>query len=195
MMLGVMMATILEILDTSIVNVALPNMMGNLGATVDEISWVVTSYIIANVIVIPMTSWLSGRFGRRRYFVGSIILFTIASFLCGAARSLPQIVCFRVIQGIGGGGLLAIAQALIVEIFPAERQGTGQAIFGVGAMLGPSLGPTLGGWITDQWSWPWIFWVNVPLGITAAILCWGYLPPSRPETTRRAERVDWLGIA
>jgi MFS transporter, DHA2 family, multidrug resistance protein len=195
LLVGVMLAVVLEILDVSIVNVALPLMRGNLGATIDEISWVATAYIIANVVVIPMTSWLSGRFARRRYFVGSIILFTFASFLCGAARTLPQIVAFRILQGMGGGALLAVAQALIVEIFPAERQGTGQAIFGMGAMLGPSLGPTLGGWITEQWSWSWIFWVNVPLGIVAAILCWSYLPRSQPGSTRRAGRVDWVGVA
>ena len=179
MIVGVMLAVVLEILDTSIVNVALPSMMGNLGATVDEISWVVTSYIVANVIVIPMTSWLAGRFGRRRYFVGSIALFTVASFLCGAARSLPELVGFRVVQGLGGGALLAVGQSVLIETFPAERQGTGQAIFGVGAMLGPSLGPTLGGWITDVWSWPWIFWVNLPLGLAAGLLCWSYLPTPR----------------
>jgi DHA2 family multidrug resistance protein len=195
MIVGVMLATILEILDTSIVNVALPSMMGNLGATVDEISWVVTSYIIANVIVIPMTSWLAARFGRRRYFVGSILLFTVASALCGLARSLPELVVFRVIQGVGGGALLATAQTILVETFPAQRQGTGQAIFGMGAMLGPSLGPTLGGWLTDRWSWPWIFYVNVPLGIAAALVCAGYLADPRPGTVRRAERVDWPGIA
>jgi DHA2 family multidrug resistance protein len=195
LLFGVMLAVVLEILDTSIVNVALPNMMGNLGATVDEIAWVVTSYIIANVIVIPMTSWLAARFGRRRYFVGSILVFTAASFLCGAARSLPELVAFRVVQGLGGGALLAVAQSLIVEIFPAQKQGTGQAIFGFGAMLGPSLGPTLGGWITDQWAWPWIFWVNVPLGIAAAILCWRFMPRSRPGLLRRTGGVDWIGIA
>jgi DHA2 family multidrug resistance protein len=190
-----MLAVVLEILDTSIVNVALPVMMGNLGASVDEIAWVATSYIIANAIVIPMTSWLAGRFGRRRYLVASILVFTAASFLCGAARSLPELVAFRVVQGLGGGALLSVAQALMVEIFPAQRQGTGQAIFGFGAMLGPSLGPTLGGWITDEYSWPWIFWVNVPLGIAAAILCWRFLPPTRPGLRRRVDRVDWLGIA
>ena len=195
MIIGVMLAVILEILDTSIVNVALPTMMGNLGATVDEISWVVTSYIVANVIVIPMTSFFAARFGRRRYFVGSILLFTFASFLCGAARTLPELVTFRVIQGLGGGALLALGQSIMVETFPPQRQGTGQAIFGVGAMLGPSLGPTLGGWITDVWAWPWIFYVNLPLGIAAAVLCWNYLPTPRAGMFRRPERVDWLGIA
>ena len=194
MVIGVMLAVVLEILDTSIVNVALPSMMGTLGATVDEISWVATSYIVANVIIIPMTSFFAGRFGRRRYFVGSILLFTLASLLCGAARSLPELVLFRVIQGLGGGALLAVGQSVIVETFPARQQGTGQAIFGVGAMLGPSLGPTLGGHITDRFSWPWIFYVNVPIGIAAALLCYRYLPASR-TVARRTEAPDWLGIA
>lgn len=194
MILGVMLAVVLEILDTSIVNVALPTMMGNLGATVDEISWVATSYIIANVVVIPMTSWLAARFGRRRYFVASILLFTAASFLCGTARSLPTLVGFRVLQGLGGGALLSLSQSILVETFPPARQGTGQAIFGMGAMLGPSLGPTLGGWIIDRWSWPWIFHVNVPLGIAAALLCFRHLPPPR-AAERSVGHIDWPGIA
>jgi len=192
MLIGVMLALVLEILDSSIVNVALPSMMGNLGATVDEISWVVTSYIIANVIVIPMTSFLSGRFGRRRYFVGSILVFTAASFLCGLSHTLPQLVVCRVIQGMGGGALLSMSQSIMMETFPPQRQGSGQALFGMGATLGPSLGPTLGGWITNQWSWPWIFYVNIPLGILAAFLCWTYLP--EPKFVRRVEGVDWTGI-
>ncbi|HTO07320.1 MAG TPA: DHA2 family efflux MFS transporter permease subunit [Myxococcota bacterium] len=192
MLIGVMLALVLEILDSSIVNVALPSMMGNLGATVDEISWVVTSYIIANVIVIPMTSFLSGRFGRRRYFVGSILIFTAASFLCGLSHTLPQLVVFRVIQGMGGGALLSTSQSVMMESFPPQRQGSGQALFGMGATLGPSLGPTLGGWITNQWSWPWIFYVNIPLGLIAAFLCWSYLP--EPKFVRRVEGVDWRGI-
>ena len=193
MLFGVMLALILEILDSSIVNVALPSMMGNLGATVDEISWVVTSYIIANVIIIPMTSWLSGRFGRRRYFTGSILLFTAASFLCGFATTLPELVVFRVIQGLGGGALMSMSQSIMMETFPPRQQGMGQAVFGMGATLGPSLGPTLGGWITNAWSWPWIFYVNIPLGLLAAFLCWSYLP--EPQWVRRAETTDWLGIA
>lgn len=193
MLVGVMLALMLEILDSSIVNVALPSMMGNLGATVDEVSWVVTSYIIANVIVIPMTSFLAGRLGRRQYFTGSILLFTAASFLCGLSRTLPELVVFRVIQGMGGGALLSMSQSIMMETFPPQRQGSGQALFGMGATLGPSLGPTLGGWITNQWSWPWIFYVNIPLGILAAVLCWSYLP--EPKFVRRVQGVDWTGIA
>jgi len=192
MLIGVMLALVLEILDSSIVNVALPSMMGNLGATVDEISWVVTSYIIANVIVIPMTAFLSGRFGRRRYFVGSILIFTAASFLCGLSHTLPQLVICRVIQGMGGGALLSMSQSIMMETFPPQRQGTGQALFGMGATLGPSLGPTLGGYITNQWSWPWIFYVNIPLGLLAASLCFRHLP--EPKWVRKVAGVDWTGV-
>ncbi len=190
---GVMLAVLLELIDTSIVNVALPDMMSNLGATVDEASWIVTSYIIANVTIIPMTSWLASRFGRRRYLTFSILLFTAASAWCGLSTSLWELVLFRTLQGIGGGALLSSGQALMVEIFPPARQGTGQAIFGVGATLGPSLGPTLGGWLTDNFSWPWIFYVNLPLGLLAAFLIFNYLPTYRHA--RKAEGVDWIGIA
>jgi DHA2 family multidrug resistance protein len=190
---GVMLAVLLELIDTSIVNVALPDMMSNLGATVDEASWIITSYIIANVTIIPMTSWLASRFGRRRYLTFSILLFTGASALCGLSTSLWELVLFRTLQGLGGGALLSSGQALMVEIFPPQRQGTGQAIFGVGATLGPSLGPTLGGWLTENFSWPWIFYVNLPLGLLAAFLIYNYLPTYRHA--RRPEGVDWLGIS
>src|SRR5580693_7745004 len=165
--IAVTMAAILELIDTSIVNVAIPHMMGNLGATLDEISWVSTGYIIANVIVIPMSGWLSGYFGRKRYLTGSIILFVCASFLCGAARSLDTLVLWRVVQGLGGGALLSTAQATLFEAFPPSEVGIGQAMFGMGVMVGPTIGPTLGGFIVDSYSWPWIFYVNVPLGIVA----------------------------
>jgi DHA2 family multidrug resistance protein len=190
---GVMLAVLLELIDTSIVNVALPDMMSNLGATVDEASWIVTSYIIANVTIIPMTSWLASRFGRRRYLTFSILLFTAASALCGLSTSLWELVGFRILQGLGGGALLSSGQALMVEIFPPQRQGTGQAIFGVGATLGPSLGPTLGGWLTDNFSWPWIFYVNLPLGLLAAFLIYNYLPTYKHA--RKPEGIDWIGIA
>ena len=189
----VTMAAMLELIDTSIVNVAIPHMMGNLGATLDEIAWVSTAYIIANVVVIPMSGWLSAFFGRKRYFAGSIMLFVVASFFCGAAGSLGALVFWRVIQGIGGGALLSTAQATLYESFPPEEAGTGMAIFGVGVMVGPTLGPTLGGWITDNYNWPWIFYINVPLGIMAAILTWTYVKDAVHQL--RAEKIDFIGIA
>lgn len=188
----VTMAAMLELIDISIVNVAIPHMMGNLGATLDEIAWVPTSYIIANVIIIPMSGWLSAYFGRRQYFAGSIMLFVVASFFCGAAGSLASLIFWRVIQGIGGGALLSTAQATLYESFPPEEAGTGMAIFGVGVMVGPTLGPTLGGWITDNYNWPWIFYINVPLGIMAAILTWTYVRDALHQ--QRAEKVDYPGI-
>ena len=188
----VTMAAMLELIDTSIVNVAIPHMMGNLGATLDEIAWVSTAYIIANVIVIPMSGWLSAYFGRRRYFAGSIMLFVIASFFCGAATSLGTLIFWRVVQGIGGGALLSTAQATLYESFPPEEAGTGMAIFGVGVMVGPTLGPTLGGWITDNYNWPWIFYINVPIGIMAAILTWTYVRDAIHQV--RAAKVDYIGI-
>jgi DHA2 family multidrug resistance protein len=193
--LSVMCAVLLEIIDTSIVNVALPSMMGNLGATLDEIDWVITGYIVANVIVIPMTGWLAGRFGRTRYFVGSILLFTFASLMCGASQSVQALVCWRIVQGLGGGALLATSQSILMETFPPGRQGMAQALFGVGTMVGPSLGPTLGGFITDHWSWHWIFLINVPLGLVAAALCAANLRDPAYLKQQRAPVVDWPGIA
>jgi len=190
--IAVTLAAVLELIDTSIVNVAIPHMMGNLGATIDEISWVSTGYIIANVIVIPMSGWLSAYFGRRRYLTGSILLFVVASFMCGAATSLGGLVLWRVIQGLGGGALLSTAQATLFESFPPEEVGIGQAMFGVGVMVGPTIGPTLGGWITDNYNWPWIFYINVPLGILAALMVMSYVRDA--EHQERANRIDVLGI-
>ena len=190
--IAVTLAAVLELVDTSIVNVAIPHMMGNLGATLDEISWVSTGYIIANVIVIPMSGWLSAYFGRRRYLTGSILLFVVASFFCGAATSLWGLVVWRVIQGIGGGALLSTAQSTLFEAFPIEERGIGQAIFGVGVMVGPTIGPTLGGYIVDSYSWPWIFYINVPLGIIAALMVWTYVRNAAHQ--ERAQSIDVLGI-
>src|SRR5215218_1328435 len=190
--IAVTLAAVLELIDTSIVNVAIPHMMGNLGATIDEISWVSTGYIIANVIVIPMSGWLSAYFGRRRYLTGSIALFIVASFFCGAATSLWGLVFWRVIQGIGGGALLSTAQSTLFEAFPPEQVGIGQAMFGVGVMVGPTIGPTLGGWIVDNFDWPWIFYINVPLGIIAAIMVATYVRDAAHQ--ERADTVDVTGF-
>jgi MFS transporter, DHA2 family, multidrug resistance protein len=189
----VTLAAIMELIDTSIVNVAIPHMMGNLGATLDQIAWVSTGYIVANVIVLPITGWLSAFFGRRRYFAGSIAIFTIASFLCGNSHTLTELVLWRIVQGLGGGALLSTAQAVLYESFPPAEYGTAMAIFGVGVMVGPTLGPTLGGYITDAFSWPWIFYINIPFGLLALLMTLTYLRDSRFQ--RRVDRVDWLGLA
>lgn len=190
--IAVTMAAMLELIDTSIVNVAIPHMMGNLGATLDEISWVSVSYIIANVIVIPMSGWLSAYFGRRRYLTASIAIFVASSFFCGAAHSLGGLVFWRVVQGLGGGALLSTAQSTLWEAFPPKEVGIGQAMFGIGVMVGPTLGPTLGGYIVDNYDWPWIFYINLPLGVIAGWMVWSYVRDS--DLHEKARRVDWLGI-
>jgi DHA2 family multidrug resistance protein len=190
--LTVTLASILELLDTSIVNVAVPHMMGTLGATLDQIAWVSTGYVVANVIVLPITGWLSARFGRRRYFAASIALFTLASFFCGNAHTLQALVFWRIVQGVGGGALLSTSQSILYEVFPREEFGTAMAIFGMGVMVGPTLGPTLGGYITDALSWPWIFYINVPLGMIALAMTLGFIRDSR--FAQKVEAVDWLGL-
>jgi MFS transporter, DHA2 family, multidrug resistance protein len=190
--IAVTLAALLELIDTSIVNVAIPHMMGNLGATLDEISWVSTGYIIANVIVIPLSSWLSGFFGRKRYLTGSILLFVTASFFCGASSTLGALILWRVVQGVGGGALLSTAQATLFEAFPPREVGVGQAMFGVGVMVGPTIGPTLGGYIVDNFNWPWIFYINVPLGILAAFMVWTYVHDA--EHQERSRTIDGTGI-
>src|SRR5436190_341268 len=168
-------------------------MMGNLGATLDEIAWVSTGYIVANVIILPITGWLSAYFGRRRYFAGSIAIFVISSFFCGNAHSLIALVFWRIIQGLGGGALLSTSQAILYEVFPREEFGTAMAIFGVGVMVGPTLGPTLGGYITDAFGWPWIFYINIPFGMLALALTLSFINDSRYQ--EKAEKVDFLGLA
>ncbi len=185
-------ASILEILDTSIVNVAIPHMMGTLGATLDEIAWVSTGYIVANVIVLPITGWLSAYFGRRRYFAGSIAIFTVASFMCGNSHTLTELVLWRIVQGLGGGALLSTSQAILYEVFPPHEYGQAMAIFGVGVMVGPTLGPTLGGYITDTFSWPWIFYINLPFGVMAFLLSLNYIKNSR--FAQKVGDTDWLGL-
>jgi MFS transporter, DHA2 family, multidrug resistance protein len=190
--LTVIAAAVIELIDTSIVNVALTNMSGNLGATLEDAAWVVTSYAIANVIIIPMTSFLAARLGRRRYYIGSILLFTAASALCGQAHNIWELVAFRFAQGIGGGALLSTSQTILFETFTLQERGTAAALFGLGVFIGPTIGPTVGGWIIDNYSWPWIFYINLPIGLGAALLSYFYVP--EPASARRADRIDWPGI-
>ena len=183
---------LLELIDTSIVNVALPHIMGSLSATLTEVSWVVTGYIVANVIIIPLTDWFSNEFGRKRYFLGSILLFVLASALCGQATSITELVIFRILQGVGGAALITISRVLLIEAYPPEELGLANALFGLGAVVGPTIGPTLGGWLTDHLSWRWIFYVNLPVGIIAFMLSLIFIADAEYE--EKTKKVDWLGI-
>jgi len=182
----------MELIDTTIVNVALSHMSGNLGATIEDTTWVITSYAIANVIIIPLTSFLTTRLGRRNYYIGSIILFVVCSFMCGSSTGIWMLVFFRFLQGLGGGALLSVSQAVVFEQFPKEKQGIAGAIFGIGVFVGPTIGPTLGGFITENYSWPLIFYVNIPVGILAATSCYFLL--TEPVIKSKVQAVDWTGI-
>jgi DHA2 family multidrug resistance protein len=186
--------TLLEIIDTTIVNVALNDMRGNLGATLTEIAWVITAYAIGNVIIIPMTSWLSNQFGRRLYFATSIMIFTVCSFLCGNANGIWELVFFRFMQGLGGGALLATSQTIITEVYPPEKRSMAQAIYGLGVIVGPTLGPPLGGYIVDHFSWPYIFYINIPIGIIATLLTLQFIRNPNYGGKSAIADIDWLGI-
>ncbi len=187
-----MLATLMQVLDSTIANVALPYMQGSLGASQDQINWVLTSYIVAAAIMTPVTGWLTGRFGRTRLFLWTIIGFTVASVLCGLAQNLGEIVLFRLLQGLCGAPLVPLSQAVLLDIYPREKQGQALAIWSVGVMVGPVLGPVLGGWLTDQWDWRWVFYVNVPIGI----LTWFGLTIFLEESPRNlGSRFDWFGFA
>ncbi len=191
-LIAIMLGTVLEVLDTSIVNVAIPDMMGNLGSTVDQINWISTGYILSNVIVLPLTGWLSNHFGRRRYLAGSILIFTAASFLCGTATNLNMLVLFRIMQGAGGAALLSTAQATLIEVFPRKQLAMIQALFSMGLVAAPTLGPTLGGYITDTYGWRWIFFINLPIGLLAAFFTYNFLHDSKYQTGRTP--IDITGI-
>ncbi len=190
----VMLPTLIEILDTSIVNVSLDHIRGSLSAGMGEATWAISSYLLSNAIVIPMSGWLSRLFGRKRYQIGSIALFTISSFLCGAAWSLESLIFFRVLQGLAGGGLVPVSQAILLEAFPRKEHGMAMALFGVGAMFGPIVGPLLGGIITDTWSWRWIFYINIPIGMLAIFLSILFIHDP-PYMKRQKMGIDYTGFA
>ncbi len=194
-LVGLITSAVLEVMDTTIVNVALPRMSGNFGATPDEIAWVSTGYILSNVVVLPMTAWLSQRIGRKRYLSGSIAVFVLASFLCGLSHSLIEIVVFRIVQGGAGAALISTGQATLAEIFPAKQQSMVQGFFGLGLGVGPAIGPLIGGWLTDNYSWSWCFFINIPIGILALSLV-GFFLQDDPQESGFARRnpIDGIGI-
>lgn len=190
----VMLPTLIEIIDISIVNVSLDHIRGSLSAGIDESAWTITSYLVSNAIIIPMTGWLSRVFGRKRYMIYSIILFTVSSFLCGSSWNLQSLIFFRVLQGIGGGALQPLSQSILLETFPVQQHGIAMAIFGIGIMFGPIVGPLLGGWITDNWSWQWIFYVNVPVGIISILMVIFFISDP-PYMKKMKMKIDYWGLA
>jgi DHA2 family multidrug resistance protein len=188
----VITASLLELIDTTIVNVAIPQIQGNLGATLEDIAWLSTGYAVANVIILPMSGWLGSRFGRKNYFLTSIIVFTLVSFLCGNATSLNELILFRILQGLAGGGLISTAQAILIETWPREDVGIATALFGLGAVVGPTVGPTIGGYILEIADWPWIFYVNIPVGILAAYCTITFIRETPKDG--KGKPVDWYGI-
>lgn len=188
----VVAGVLLELIDSTVVNVALPNIMGNLGATLQDVGWVVTGYTLANVIILPISGWLGDRFGRKNYFLTSILVFTGISLLCGNSTNLTELICFRLLQGMAGGGLLATGQAILMDTWPREELSMGMAIFGVGVILGPAIGPTLGGYIVDHLSWQWIFYINLPVGLLAAFLVSTFIRES--DKHGEGQPIDWWGI-
>jgi MFS transporter, DHA2 family, multidrug resistance protein len=193
----VAMAAFMEVLDTSIANVALPYMAGSLGASNDQSTWVLTSYLVSNAIVLPISGWFATTLGRKRFFMSCLVIFTTSSLLCGIAPSLGTIIAFRVIQGAGGGGLQPMAQAILADIFPPEKRGLAFALYGVTAIIAPTIGPTLGGWITDNYSWRWIFYINLPIGILALILVYRLVddPPWAKAGARGGIHFDYIGFS
>jgi MFS transporter, DHA2 family, multidrug resistance protein len=188
----VMVVAFMQILDTSVTNVILPHLQGSLSAGLDEASWVITSYLAANAVVIPATPWLAGLFGRKRFFLICSVLFVVSSFLSGAAPDLTTLIGARIFQGLGGGPIIPLSQAILWEIFPFQQRGLAMAIWGVGFILGPILGPTVGGYLADEWSWRWIFYINLPIGVVGFVLASAFLFES--PTQARAGRIDWWGL-
>jgi DHA2 family multidrug resistance protein len=196
----VVLATFMEVLDTSIANVSLPHIAGSLAASTDESTWVLTSYLVANAIVLPLSGWFSNIFGRKRFYMTCVVLFTASSFLCGLAPSLPLLIFFRVLQGLGGGGLQPSAQAILADAFPPEKRGMGFSVYAMAVVFAPAIGPTLGGWITDNFNWRWIFYINVPVGILSFMLTGALIKDpkylvERVKQMRGKLQIDYVGIA
>src|ERR1700690_12732 len=197
----VTLATFMEVLDTSIANVALPHIAGNLGASQDESTWVLTSYLVSNAVILLISAWLATRFGRKRFYMSSVALFTISSFLCGLAPSLGLLVFFRILQGVGGGGLAPSEQAILADTFPAHQRGLGFAVYGMAVVIAPAIGPTVGGWITDNYSWHWIFFINIPIGILSLFLTHRmvedppYLKREQQRVSKAGMGIDYVGFA
>src|ERR1700756_5704938 len=198
--LAVVVPTFMEVLDTTIANVALRYIAGGLSAAATDSEWVITSYLSANAIILPISGWLAANLGRRNYFLLSIAIFTISSGLCGMATNLEQLILFRVIQGLAGGGLQPSSQAVLLDAFPPEKQGAAQTMFGVAALLAPVVGPTLGGYLTVQYNWRWIFYINLPVGALALVVCYflvqdpEYLQKQRAELRGRPLNFDYIGL-
>ena len=192
--LSVMLATVMEVLDTSVANVALPHIAGNLSATTEEATWVLTSYLISNAIILPATSWIAKYIGRKRFLIICIIIFTVASALCGAAPNLATLIIARILQGMGGGALQPIAQSVLLESFPPARRGVAMAVYGMGIVVAPIIGPTLGGWITDNYSWRWIFYINLPIGLIAAFMANTFVEDPPYLKDQKPGKIDYTGF-
>jgi len=191
---SVMFATFMEILDTTVVNVSIPHIAGNLASTVEEGTWVVTSYLVANAVILPMSGWLARYMGRKRLLLTCVAGFTLTSLACGLATSLPMLIVFRVLQGLTGGGLQPLAQAILLETFPKEKHGHAMAAFGIGILLAPILGPTLGGWITDNYTWRWIFYLNLPVGVISMLMMNAFVFDPPYIQRKQGSRIDLWGI-
>src|SRR6201997_2571658 len=194
--LAVTLATFMEVLDTSIANVALPHIAGSLAASPDESTWVLTSYLVSNAIVLPLSGWFSSRIGRKRFYMSCVALFTFSSFLCGFAPTLPMLIFFRILQGIGGGGLQPSEQAILADTFSPAKRGMAFAVYGIAVVMAPAIGPTLGGWITDNFTWRWIFFVNIPVGIISLLLTSRLIqdPPHLRRRKLSETQIDYIGL-
>ncbi|HXN06671.1 MAG TPA: DHA2 family efflux MFS transporter permease subunit, partial [Nitrospiria bacterium] len=192
--LSVMLGTFMEVLDATVANVSLPHIAGSLSASIDESTWILTSYLVSNAIVLPVSGWFSSLMGRKKFFLLCIFLFSVSSFLCGLAPSLNILVFFRILQGLGGGALQPVSQAILFDAFPREKQGIGMAIYGMGVVFAPIIGPTLGGWITDNFSWRWIFFINIPIGFFSFFLVQTLVHDPHDFKRIPARNIDYAGL-